>query len=133
MSRTPKTKGIRDPFSITPKEMAWRNDASCKEVDTSKFFSTPMSSNIAQAISICKSCPVRSQCFHESLAFAYHGIWGGSTHDQRLAIVKHVLKSDLTGLTLEKSTSLLSVVDSIGKTKDTANADLLNSNYTDMD
>lgn len=133
MSRTPKTKGIRDPFSITLKEMKWRDKASCSNVETTKFFSTPMSSNIAVAIAICKTCPVRAECFHESMTFAYHGVWGGSTHDQRLVITKHLLNSDLTDLTLEKSTSLLSIVDSIGKTKDMATADLINNNYTDMD
>lgn len=133
MSKTRKTKGIRDPFSITPKEMAWRKNASCSDVETYKFFSTPTSSDNSLAISICKQCPVRPNCFHESMIFNYHGIWGGSTHDQRLVITKHILHSDLTDLTLQKSTSLLKVVDSIGKTKDTATADLLNNNYTDMD
>lgn len=131
--RTPKTKGIRDPFSITPREMSWRKDAACSNVETSKFFSTPTSSDNSLAISICKQCPVRANCFHESMIFAYHGIWGGSTHDQRIVITKYVLNSDLTDLTLEKSISLLPLVDSIGKTKDTATADLLNNNYTDMD
>lgn len=133
MTKSRKTKGIRDPFSITPREMSWRKNAACSDMDTSKFFSTPTSSNISYAISICKTCPVRQDCFYESITFAYHGIWGGSTHEQRVAITKHVLNSDLTDLQFDTMPSLLNIVDSIGKTKDTATADLLNNNYTDMD
>jgi hypothetical protein len=133
MSRTPRTKGLRDPFSILPREMSWRKNASCSNLETSKFFATPMSSNIAVAIAICKSCPVRAECFEESMLFGYHGVWGGSTHDQRIVITKDLLHSDLTNFNLQKAISLLSVVDSIGKTKDTATADLVNYNYTDMD
>jgi len=132
MSRSPKTKGLRDAFSITPKEMVWRDNASCKSLGLVNFFSTPMSSGLSVALACCRFCPVRTNCLHEAMTFGYHGVWGGSTYEQRSAIVKILFSSDLTEYTMEDSAEMISVIDSIGRTKDTASADLYN-NYTKKD
>ena len=132
MARTPKTKGLRSPFSITPKEMTWRDNAACKSIELSKFFSTPMSSDISYALSCCRFCPVRANCLYEAMTFGYHGVWGGSTYEQRSAIVRVLYNSDISNYTIEDARSTIPIVDSIGRTKETALADLYN-NYTKKD
>jgi hypothetical protein len=119
-----KTKGVKDPFSITLKEMAWRSDAACAGEDNAKFFATPLSKSIDDAISICRQCPVRINCLHESIIYSYHGVWGGSTHDQRIVLVRKFLNSDVTDLSLSQVESFLPIVDSIGKNKTTALLDV---------
>lgn len=124
--RNPKIKGVRNPFSITPSEMKWRDKAACIEQPKDKFFATPKSTTINYALAICKNCPVRSDCFYESMQFNYDGVWGGSTHEQRLVLIRTFLESDLTQLDREKSDSLLTYVDKIGITKNAALADIIN-------
>lgn len=131
MASVKKTKGIKDPFSITPSEMKWRDKASCLGKGVDPFFVTPKSQYIAKAIAVCKSCPVRSECFYEAMSYGYDGIWGGSTYDQRLVLVKTLLNSDLTEFNYSKSNNLLPIVDKIGRTKETAMADIYND-YTEV-
>lgn len=133
MNRSPKIKGIKDPFSISPSEMKWRDDAACSSESTSIFFVTPKSEFINSAISLCKSCPVRSECFYEAMSYGYYGIWGGSTEEQRFVLIRTVLNSDLSSFNKEQSDYLLSFVDLIGKTKNTAMADIVNYNLIDME
>lgn len=125
--RTPKIKGIKDPFSISPSEMNWRDKALCSNQPTDKFFATPKSSLITPALATCKNCSVRSECFYESMQYGYDGVWGGSTYEQRIVITRTILNSDMTNFTKEKSDSLLPYVDKIGITKNTALADIINT------
>ena len=53
----------------------------------------------AQAVQVCKGCPVRAACLAEALARdERHGVWGGKTEDERVHIAavtgrkKRVLK-----------------------------------------
>lgn len=127
MMRTPKIKGIKDPFSISPSEMNWRDRAVCSNQPTDKFFATPKSCLISSALAICKTCPVRSDCFYEAMQYNYDGVWGGSTYEQRLVLMRTILKSDLTDFTREKSDALMPYVDNIGITKNTALSDIINN------
>lgn len=133
MNRSPKIKGIKDPFSISPSEMKWRDRAACSTESTNIFFVTPKSEFINSAIDLCKSCTVRSDCFYESMSYGYNGIWGGSTEEQRFVLTRNVLKSDLSSFDKDQSDYLLSYVDRIGKTKNTAMADILNHQLTDTE
>ena len=37
-----------------------------------------------EARTICMRCPVQSECFEYALAGDEHGVWGGTTRDERL-------------------------------------------------
>ena len=125
MARSPKTKGLRDLSDVSLSESSWKTKAACKDKETSLFFSTPKSDQAIVAMAICRSCPVRAECFYESLQYGYYGIWCGSNLDQRLAIIAVMLNYDLSSLTRELSDSYLQYIDRIGRTKNTAIADLV--------
>jgi hypothetical protein len=129
MARKIKIKGHKDMSSIDYKEMSWRDQAACSTVSTSIFFSTPKSPTVYQALSICKSCPVRKDCFYEATLYGYDGIWGGSTPEQRSALISHILDGNLNGFDKDKSDYIFDYVDKIGISKNTALADLLNYKY----
>lgn len=133
MARRPKTKGLRDINDVSLSQTRWKENASCKDKDTSLFFATPKSDEAIIATSICKSCSVRADCFYEAMQYGYDGIWGGSNMDQRLAIIAIMLDYNLVNLTKELSDSYLLLIDRIGKTKNTAIADLINYNSTITD
>jgi len=70
----------------------WRSAAACRFADPELFF--PISDSgksleqVAEAKAVCAGCPVRREC----LAFAVgtqqlYGIWGGTTADERSAVV----------------------------------------------
>jgi WhiB family redox-sensing transcriptional regulator len=68
----------------------WRSAAACRSADPDLFFpisaSRPALEQAAKAKAICATCQVRREC----LAFALrtgqvHGIWGGTTEDERAA------------------------------------------------
>ena len=68
----------------------WWAAAACRSADPDLFFpisdSGPALMQAAQAKAICATCRVRREC----LAFALrtgqiHGIWGGTTEDERAA------------------------------------------------
>ena len=68
----------------------WRSAAACRFADPDLFFpisdSGPAREQMAEAKAICATCRVRREC----LAFALrtgqvHGIWGGTTEDERAA------------------------------------------------
>ena len=129
VARKIKIKGYKDMSSISYREMSWRDNAACSTVDTNVFFATPKSPTVYQAITICKSCPVRKDCFYESVLYGYDGVWGGSTPEQRSALISHILDGSLANFDRQKSDSLFEYVDKIGITKNTALADLLNYKY----
>jgi hypothetical protein len=129
MTRKLKIKGYKDMSSISYKDMSWRDNAACATVSTSIFFSTPKSPTVYQALSICKSCPVRKECFYEAILYGYDGVWGGSTPEQRTALISHILEGNLNNFDRQKSDYIFQYVDKIGITKNTALADLLNYKY----
>lgn len=68
----------------------WRDEAACLGHDTSKWFpdspTNGRSATTAQAIQICRSCPVQTQCLTTALTTPEPwGIWGGLTERQRAA------------------------------------------------
>jgi len=129
VARKIKIKGHKDMSSISYREMSWRDNAACSTVDTNVFFSTPKSPTVHQALSICKSCPVRKECFYEAVLYGYDGIWGGSTLEQRFVLISYSLDGSLANFDRQKSDTLFSYVDKIGITKNAALADLLTYKY----
>ena len=112
---------------VSLSDMRWKDRASCADKELSLFFSSPKSDSTIIAFSICKSCPVRAECFYEALIYGYDGTWGGSTFDQRHAVIVSYLDSDLSNLNKSNVQDLIKVVDQIGKTKNTALSDIHNS------
>ena len=61
----------------------WRFRAECRTADLRLFFpSTAVLGDRAKRI--CAQCPVRTECLHHALTVGErHGIWGGTTADER--------------------------------------------------
>ena len=54
----------------------------CKTSDTELFFAEAPAA-IAQAKSICQTCPIRMQCLIDAINRNEFGIWGGTTDEER--------------------------------------------------
>lgn len=71
----------------------WQDQAQCGGADRELFFADDMRDTTAkarvdQARAICRVCPVRQACLDYALATSAWGVWGGTTRDQRAAILK---------------------------------------------
>lgn len=63
-------------------ELAWQNDALCREVDPDLFFGDRGDdSTVADAIKVCEMCPVKAQCLEWALSYSeradMYGVFGG--------------------------------------------------------
>lgn len=67
---------------------SWRPWAACADQDTDLFFPAAGASRSARrAREVCGSCPVQRQCLAYALeADVRHGIWGGTTGEERRRI-----------------------------------------------
>ena len=64
-------------------ERPWAAFASCRTADPDVFFPSP-ENDPAEAVRICKGCPVMLEC--RDWAFdtrVYYGVWGGLTERER--------------------------------------------------
>lgn len=121
-----KIKGYRNIDDVSSSEMRWKDRAACADKELSIFFQSPKSDVTTVAISICKTCPVKNDCFYEAMTYGYDGVWGGSTYDQRRALIVNYLDYDLNNLTRKLSDQFVSIIDLVGKTKNTALQSLQN-------
>lgn len=64
-------------------ELDWLANARCEGMDPELFF--PRKSDAQkEIIKFCLGCPVRLDCLQYALdAGAEHGVWGGTTQDER--------------------------------------------------
>lgn len=71
--------------------LEWMDDALCAEIGTEVFFPEP-NKNPAQAIAVCRRCPVQPECLDHALDLDSRGpskvtgIWGGTTMRERQAM-----------------------------------------------
>ena len=69
------------------RNQAWRTQAACIGRSPSLWFpegGAGNSSATQEALKVCSSCPVRTQCAEHALTQPeHHGIWGGTTEAQR--------------------------------------------------
>lgn len=75
----------------TARGTAWRRDATCADglTDPEVFFPEKGKyDTAAEAKMVCAICPVRPECLREALITNPHGIWGGTTEKERIAIKK---------------------------------------------
>ncbi|WP_371851625.1 WhiB family transcriptional regulator [Rhodococcus koreensis] len=75
---------------ITPGDRDWREDAACRGIESSVFFSPDGERGQARARReerarrICEDCPVLGRCRDHALAAGEpYGIWGGMTETDR--------------------------------------------------
>ena len=60
----------------------WRDLSACRGTDTNLWFER---SRRADALAVCRECPVSNLCLDYALAFETEfGIWGGFTPTQRI-------------------------------------------------
>ncbi|UQN31635.1 WhiB family transcriptional regulator [Brachybacterium kimchii] len=70
-----------------PVKPAWMDDALCTQTDTELFFPGQFDSGTAKAAKqVCAKCPVREACLEWAVTEVEHGIWGGTTDQQRRRI-----------------------------------------------
>ena len=61
----------------------WREQAACRDLDTSTFF-PETDEEAAAAIAVCATCPVREACLEFALVTRQDdGVWGGMTEVER--------------------------------------------------
>lgn len=72
----------------------WQFQGACNGVDTNDFYLDEKMRNPSKgrreqaAIAICNTCPVKAKCLEHALSVPeFYGVWGGSTEEQRLAII----------------------------------------------
>ena len=64
-------------------DIAWRDEAACRGLDTDVFF--PLTEEeAAEAKAVCAACPVRELCLEYALVtWQDDGVWGGLTETER--------------------------------------------------
>lgn len=82
-------------FACDPTTPAWRVEAACRGMDTARWFPEGKG-NIADAIAICSTCPVKAECLQYGLYYEPTGILGGATERER-----QVMRSQ-RGISLQK-------------------------------
>jgi WhiB family redox-sensing transcriptional regulator len=68
----------------------WTREAACKEEPTTTFYPAPGDvEKLRRAKSICKDCPVRTECLTSALESSERfGIWGGKSARERSLILR---------------------------------------------
>jgi WhiB family transcriptional regulator, redox-sensing transcriptional regulator len=71
---------------------SWWEQAACQSADPELFFPVSVGSagrsEIARAKAVCASCGIRRRCLEYALdTRQQHGVWGGTSEEERRAIV----------------------------------------------
>jgi WhiB family redox-sensing transcriptional regulator len=94
-----KTANLTRP-SLRPRDSdadrleAWRDAAACRDYDPELFFPIGRGMHAMYradvAKGICATCPVQRECLEWVLGspVALEGIWGGTTEDERAALIR---------------------------------------------
>ncbi|HEY2077020.1 MAG TPA: WhiB family transcriptional regulator [Streptosporangiaceae bacterium] len=70
---------------------SWWEQAACRSADPDLFFPVSAAraglSDVASAKAVCASCAIRRRCLEYALDTRQeHGVWGGTSEDERRAI-----------------------------------------------
>ncbi|MGB3411170.1 MAG: WhiB family transcriptional regulator [Microthrixaceae bacterium] len=77
MTITESSELLELAFSDLAYVDSWMNDAGCRELDTTVFFSDDLD-DIGAAKRICIDCPVRGRCLDAAVSRGeQYGVWGG--------------------------------------------------------
>lgn len=68
-------------------EPNWSALAACKSTDPSVFFPKDLVGVVA-AKTICRDCPVIEECLDHAIVMGEHGVWGGTSDDERADLAK---------------------------------------------
>lgn len=72
---------------VAIRDKTWMRHGACDGVETNLFFSDLDEIPSAQAVILCHTCPVRTDCLQHALENDEDGYWGGTTRAQRDAIL----------------------------------------------
>jgi len=80
--------------ALEPAADDWRHRAACRDEDPELFFPIgtdgPALAQVEQAKAVCRRCPVQADCLQWALdAREQYGIWGGTTPEERAALLRH--------------------------------------------
>ena len=68
----------------------WMSHGACHDADTELFFPVAAAGRALEQVNsakaVCGRCKVRADCLSYSLETRRHGIWGGTTGDERTAM-----------------------------------------------
>jgi len=83
----------QDQRGAGEERLEWWRWAACQGADPELFFPVaaqgPAREEIARAKAVCAGCRVRRQCLQFALDTSQmHGVWGGTTEDERLPHVR---------------------------------------------
>ncbi|MFD8566838.1 WhiB family transcriptional regulator [Streptomyces sp. NPDC057694] len=82
--------------------MEWQEQASCCVVDPDEMFLDGAAQSHAK--SICKPCPVRTECLAHALdQRIQYGLWGGMTERERRALLRRRPEVDSWAQLLESA------------------------------
>lgn len=60
----------------------WVDQAACRGTDPELFF--PLGhKQLADALAVCRSCPVQGDCLDDAVRRGERGVWGGTTDEDR--------------------------------------------------
>lgn len=85
----------------------WMSRSACHGTDTELFFPIAATGRALEQIdsakAVCGRCTVREDCLSYALATMQHGIWGGTTWDERAAM-RAIRRRALRRMTRNKDT-----------------------------
>lgn len=75
-------------YAVAARDLSWRAEAACRDLDTNLFFpDSDSDAAAAAALEVCAGCPVRQACLEFALnTRQLDGIWGGETEADRKRI-----------------------------------------------
>jgi WhiB family redox-sensing transcriptional regulator len=86
--------------AVSPKADWWPR-AACRSADPELFFPVsatgPSVAQIAVAKEVCACCEVRHECLVFALATQQHGVWGGTTPEERQVLRRRTRAVGLGG------------------------------------
>jgi WhiB family transcriptional regulator, redox-sensing transcriptional regulator len=86
----------------------WRAASACLTADPELFFpiaeGSAADSQVSSALLVCARCAVRQQCLDFAMATGEaHGIWGGTTPDERIRARRRSMRRRNSGRQLAAS------------------------------
>ena len=89
------TLGLSD--LIGPQLGPWRYEGACRHLDdrTRAKFLSNVEQDIRDAITVCQTCPVKTECLEYAIEAQALYVWGGTSQKQRRAIQRQRLTQTL--------------------------------------
>jgi WhiB family redox-sensing transcriptional regulator len=100
-----RQRRVAVPRSVHGSPWDWMPRSACRGTDTELFFPAAEAGRalpqVWAAKAVCDRCEVRSSCLSYALETMQHGIWGGTTTDERIAM-RRSQAGQLTGARLAR-------------------------------